>query len=516
MTIASLDHSLGQAVLDALARRPDNSIRFASLDRPSVHDFAALREDSMRVAAAFDAMGLRPGDTIMVQMPNWHENMILWFAALVRGLIFVPVIHIFGATELRDILTRSKAKALFIPDRWRKIDFLARLRDVGPIDTLHHIIVVGETAEFEGAIKWDEFLGLAMGRMSMVEPACPQTLAALIFTSGTTSQPKGVLHSHSSLAHETKTANFWSEGASHRSLLVGFPAGHVAGLTSMLMPILCDFNAVFMDQWDANQAADLIANYGLGWSTGAPFHLMSLLDAAKPGQLATLQRYLLGGANVPPALVERAEKAGITAFRAYGSTEHPTVTSGHGTDTLADRAYSDGQLLPGCSIRIVDEDGNNVADGEAGEVLTRGDDLMTGYLGLGREGFDDDGWFKTGDIGMITPTGRLAIVDRKKDIIIRAGENISSREVEDLIRAIAAVSDVAAVGWPHERYGEQVGVFVILKPGAQLSLEMISTHFAAAGVARAKTPEHLRIVDEFPRTASGKVQKPELRRMISG
>jgi acyl-CoA synthetase (AMP-forming)/AMP-acid ligase II len=516
MMTTSTEHSLGQAVLDALSQRPDRTIRFASLDHPSVHDFAALRKDSLRVAAALDALGLQPGDTIVVQLPNWHENIVLWFAALVRGLIFVPVVHIYGATELRDILVRSKARALFVPDRWRRIDFQARVRDVGQIDPQPLTVVVGTPTELPGAISWEGFLNAGANRVSAVEPAEPTTLAALIFTSGTTSVPKGVLHSHYSLACESETANFWVEGASHRGLLVGFPAGHVAGLTSMLMPVLCDFDVVFMDQWDAGQAVDLIARYELGWSTGAPFHLMGILDSAKPEQLEKLQRYLLGGANVPPSLVERAEQAGITAFRAYGSTEHPTVTSGHATDTLADRAYSDGQLLPGCSIRIVNEDGIAVPDGEDGEVLTRGPDLMTGYLGLEREGFTDDGWFKTGDIGIITPSGRLAIVDRKKDVIIRAGENISSREVEDLVRLMPAISDVAAVGWPHERYGEQVGVFVILATGATLNLDTIRDHFLALGIARAKTPEHLRVVDDFPRTASGKVQKPELRSMITG
>jgi acyl-CoA synthetase (AMP-forming)/AMP-acid ligase II len=509
------DMSLGQAVLDALAKRPGRTIRFSSLQRPSVHDFASLRFETLQVAAALDALGLKPGDNIVVQLPNWHENMVLWFAALVRGLIFVPVVHIYGATELRDILCRSNAKALFVPDMWRKIDFLSRVNEVGPVEALRHIVVVGQPAGVADAISWDRFLANGAHSVAAMAPATARTLAALIFTSGTTSIPKGVLHSHASLANESETANFWIDGATNRDLLVGFPAGHVAGLTSMLMPILCDFNAVFMDQWEAVQAVDLIARYKLGWSTGAPFHLMGLLDEAKPGQLASLQRYLLGGANVPPALVERAEHAGITAFRAYGSTEHPTVTSGHATDTLEDRAYTDGQLLPGCTIHIVDEDGAAVADGEAGEVLTRGSDIMTGYLGLGREGFTGDGWFKTGDIGVITPSGRLAIVDRKKDIIIRAGENISSREVEDLVRAIPGVADVAAIGWPHERYGEQVGVFVTLNAGAALSLDIIRAHFAASGVARAKTPEHLHIVDEFPRTASGKVQKPALRRLIS-
>jgi acyl-CoA synthetase (AMP-forming)/AMP-acid ligase II len=507
-------YSLGQAVLDALAERPNRRIRFASLQRPSVHDFATLRLDTLQVAAALDVLGLKPGDIIAAQLPNWHENIILWFAALVRGLVFVPIVHIYGATELRDILVRSKAKALFVPDTWRKIDFLQRVVDVGSVETLRHIIIIGQPTGVPGATSWDMFLAKGAHYGAEVQLASAQTLAALIFTSGTTNMPKGVLHSHASLAHESETARFWIEGATNRDLLVGFPAGHVAGLTSMLMPVLCDFNAVFMDQWEAAQAVNLVARYQLGWSTGAPFHLMGLLDEAQPGQLGTLQRYLLGGANVPPSLVERAEQAGITAFRAYGSTEHPTVTSGHAADTLADRAMTDGQLLPGCTIQIVDEDGAVVVNGEAGEVLTRGTDIMTGYLGLGREGFTNDGWFKTGDIGMITPSGRLTIVDRKKDIIIRAGENISSREVEDLVRSIPGVADVAAVGWPHERYGEQVGVFVTLHTGATLNLEIIHAHFTASGVARTKTPEHVRIINELPRTTSGKVQKPALRQLI--
>jgi acyl-coenzyme A synthetase/AMP-(fatty) acid ligase len=187
------DMSLGQAVLDALAKRPGRTIRFSSLQRPSVHDFASLRFETLQVAAALDALGLKPGDNIVVQLPNWHENMVLWFAALVRGLIFVPVVHIYGATELRDILCRSNAKALFVPDMWRKIDFLSRVNEVGPVEALRHIVVVGQPAGVADAISWDRFLANGAHSVAAMAPATARTLAALIFTSGTTSIPKGVL-----------------------------------------------------------------------------------------------------------------------------------------------------------------------------------------------------------------------------------------------------------------------------------------------------------------------------------
>ena len=222
---------------------------------------------------------------------------------------------------------------------------------------------------------------------------------------------------------------------------------------------------------------------------------------------------MTGAAAVPPTLVERADRAGVPSYRCYGSSEHPSVTSSLPSDPLEKRAMTDGSPMPPNEIRIVDDDGKDVDPGKPGEVATRGPELFVGYSddALNVAAFLPGGWFLTGDIGVVDAEGYLTITDRKKDVIIRGGENIASKEVEDVLSRHSAIDDVAVVAEPDERYGERVCAFVTLREGADLSLDEVRRLFANAGVARQKTPERLEVVDAFPRTAAGKIKKFELR-----
>jgi acyl-CoA synthetase (AMP-forming)/AMP-acid ligase II len=273
-----------------------------------------------------------------------------------------------------------------------------------------------------------------------------------------------------------------------------------------------------MDAWDPALAARLIAEHQATFTAGTPLHLATLLDAAAGGgdDLSSLRSYMTGAASVPPALVERAERAGITAYRCYGSTEHPTVTSGRADDPLDRRAKTDGRLLPGNEVRVVDDDGCDTASGSAGEVCTRGPELFVGYRDpqLDTDAFLPDGWFRTGDIGLLDAEGYLTITDRKKDVIIRGGENISSKEVEDVLALHPGVGEVAVVGVGDERYGEVVCAVVIPSAGARPSLDDLRRHVLESGLARQKAPERLELLTELPRTPAGKVKKFELRRRI--
>jgi acyl-CoA synthetase (AMP-forming)/AMP-acid ligase II len=214
--------------------------------------------------------------------------------------------------------------------------------------------------------------------------------------------------------------------------------------------------------------------------------------------------------------VLRAQEIGVPMVRAYGSTEHPTSTGADYDDPLDKRAYTDGKLRPGCELRLLDDEGRNVGRGERGEIVTMGAEMFLGYLdpALNEQLFTDDGWFRTGDIGVMDEQGFLTIVDRKKDIIIRGGENISSKEVEDVLMRHPAVSEAAVVAWPDAVYGERVGAFLRLHEGRSIDLPAIIEHFSAAGVARQKTPERLVIVDDFPRTPYGKILKRDLRKLV--
>jgi acyl-CoA synthetase (AMP-forming)/AMP-acid ligase II len=243
---------------------------------------------------------------------------------------------------------------------------------------------------------------------------------------------------------------------------------------------------------------------------------MTLMDAVEEHGVdaSSIEHWSVGGAGVPPSLIERAEALGWCAARSYGSTEHPTVTAGHDSDPLGKRASTDGRVLRGTEVRIVDEIGQDLPPGTAGEIVIRGSELMLGYRreDLNESAFLPGAWFRTGDIGVVDVDGFLTVTDRLKDVVIRGGENISSREVEDLLlKHHSDVLEVAVVGVPDERYGERLCACVKLRPGASLSLDVVRESFRAAGVAIQKAPERIEVVEDFPRTPAGKVKKFELR-----
>jgi acyl-CoA synthetase (AMP-forming)/AMP-acid ligase II len=387
------------------------------------------------------------------------------------------------------------------------------------MNSLQHIITIGGERESDRRIVPFEELVETSGADSKepsqeIARAAPGDIFAIIYTSGTTGgEPKGAIHTHESFGCELLVgADIWIPEGERRAPLVVFPPGHIAGFAYSLMPIIDGSGAVYMDSWNAAAAASLVERYDLAWAFGTPFHLTTLLEAAAPGQLTRIRMFGCGGASVPPSLIERADTAGVKAFRAYGSTEHPSISSGRRGDSLRIRAYTDGRPMPGVEVRILDADNALCGAGEFGEIVTRGPELFRGYLAAKHDAEAlQDGWYRTGDLGEIDSEGALTIVDRKKDIIIRGGENISSKEVEDIILQIDGVLAVAVIGWPDERYGERVAAFVQTKSGRPLKLETVTEHFKNSGTARFKTPERLMHVDDFERSAAGKILKVPLR-----
>jgi acyl-CoA synthetase (AMP-forming)/AMP-acid ligase II len=242
-----------------------------------------------------------------------------------------------------------------------------------------------------------------------------------------------------------------------------------------------------------------------------------LLDHLEPELIGRIKHITTGATSIAPDMMLRCERMGAPASRIFGTTEHPTVAGSLPADLLHKRIHTDGRIMAGGRVRIVDDDNRDVPSGERGEIWTIGPQLFLGYLDaeLNAAAFTGDGWFRTGDIGVLDAEGYLSVVDRKKDIIIRGGENISSKEVEDLLVTHPAVAEVAAIAWPDPRLGEKVGVFVRTRPGANLDLPAIVAHFEASGLARHKTPEYLVLVEDFPRTSVGKILKLELRKRVA-
>jgi acyl-CoA synthetase (AMP-forming)/AMP-acid ligase II len=498
---------------------PDGEFIVASPTRPASLTYREMHAEARRLAGALHALGLRKGDVFALEMPNWMEACLAYLAAAHLGLVVVPIIHIYRAKEVEFILHQSGAKAFMIPDTWSGVDYLATLAEIRDrLPDLEHVIVVGDKVP-DGCIAWPDIA--ARASEDFPRPSLsPDEAHLLAYTSGTTADPKGVVHSHNTLLAECRAIVDSSGGGPSDVFLCPNPIGHIAGIYSALIaPFLLGYKKlVLMDGWDPKWALDLVAEHRVTRTGGATFFLMTMLSHPEFSSVDTssLEAFGLGGANVMPALVQQAETLGWAAFRSYGCTEHPSITMARPDAPLEKRAFTDGQAMLDVELRLVDDDGRDVPPGDEGEVVSRGPDQFLGYMDpdMDAEAFDEGGWFHTGDIGRLDEDGYLAITDRKKDIIIRGGENISAREVEEVLMTHPKVLDVAVTPVSDAKYGEKVCAFVITG-GKELTLDEVRAHFAEKGVAKQKTPERIEIVEEFPRTLAGKVQKYLLKRQLS-
>jgi acyl-coenzyme A synthetase/AMP-(fatty) acid ligase len=507
-------------LLDVMTRsalaRPDAYLCLESDVRPGRITAAELMRESGLLASALHASGIGAGDVVAMQLPNWIEAMALCQACVQLGAIMLPITAIFGGAELEYIVGNAGAKIVFMPGLWRKRDYreaVAPLRARTPVTT----VVILDDSAGEGAISWADFRQRA-GASFPPTQAQPDDVVAMIYTSGTTSNPKGVMHTHNSLLSDSRAAvTFWRDAIS-KTYLSPWPFGHIAAQLSYIHFWADGANLVLTDRWEPLEVARIIARHRVAATTGVPYFLQSLMDAADASavDISSLESYGTGATNVPPDLIRRCSERGIFCYRQYGSTEHPTVTSGVPGDPIDRLINTDGRCIGGNRIRILDDEGNDLPPGVDGEIATAGPERCIGYNDDGRnaESFTADGWFLTGDIGNLDPDGYLTITDRKKDIIIRGGENISSREVEECLLRHPAVAEAAAVAMPDSRLGEKVCVFVVLRAGATLTLDQVVAHFAASGLARQKTPERIVETAALPRTATGKVQKEVLRRQL--
>ena len=496
---------------------PELPIVLHSVERPGSLTLATLHERARGMAAAFAAQGVGRGDVVAVQLPNWAETAVAYLAFSMLGAVFVPIVHIYGPRETDWILRASGARMLLCPDRWGNLDFLDRLERM-PAAAELQVVIVGDEVP-PGAVSWDAVADAAPGDLDAppVEASDP---LLVVYTSGTTSEPKGVIHTHQTFLAELRNMPQMPMDDRELVTLHPWPAGHIGGLCSLLGPIVTGSRVVIIDRWDPEDAAQQIADHGVNAIGGTPFHVTALLDMWEGGdpRLAGVREVISGGAGVPAALVERAAESGWSMRRSYGSSEHPTATSGTRTGPLAPRAWTDGGICDGTELRVVDAEGHDAPVGGEGELWLRGPEQFLGYTDPARNGdaFAPGGWFRSGDVGVLDADGNVTITDRLKDIIIRGGENLSSLEIEDLLQRHPAVAEAAAVGLPDPRYGERVCAFLILASGAtEPGIPDLIAHFAALGAAKQKTPERVVVVADFPRTAAGKVKKNELRKQFA-
>ncbi|KHK89898.1 AMP-binding protein [Novosphingobium malaysiense] len=468
--------------------------------------------DAEALSAAMHARGLRPGDVIAFQVPNWRETMVINTAAAMSGLVVNPIVPIYRDHEVTLMLGDCGAKAFFVASSFRKYDFAAMAQRIrADLPELDHVFTVrGEGQDDYAAL-------VAEGRASrFARPKVdPLGVKMVLYTSGTTGRPKGVLHSHVSIARILKESGaYWGVQPGEGTLMPS-PVTHVSGYANGLeAPFICGTRTVLMESWNADEALALIDRHHLVGTVAATPFLVELAAAARKAgnPLPSFRFFACGGAAVPNDLIPAANAAfaHCRAFRVFGASEVPLVTFGWpNVETLA--ATTDGAIVD-YDVRIVDHEDRDLPNGQEGEILARGPGMMLGYAdeAQSREAITTDGFFRTGDLGVRSDEGAITITGRKKDLIIRGGENISAKEIEDVLHAHPNVREAAVVAMPHARLGEGVCAY-ILSEGERPSPQDLAAHVAASGLARQKIPERFEYREDFPRTASGKVRKDQLR-----
>ncbi len=508
------DDTLGGLVDAAFKTHPDLAVRIWSDTRPAQTTIGAVAVLARELAGGLAARGVGPGDVVAFQLPNWLEAAVTFYAVALTGATLVPIVHFYGPHEVGYVLRESQARALITTHRFGHLDYIAALEELRPgLPALETVAIVGEGPVPAGAIAFTDLFGDPVDGPTPVDPDAP---AVVGYTSGTTAAPKGVIHTHRTLVAELHQVT--TMGATGGTpILTGAPVGHAIGMQAgLLLPLVRVLGVHLTDVWDPARVLAAMLETGVTSGAGSTFFLQSLLDdpSCTAEHRALMGHVGLGGAPVPAAFVDRAHGLGISIVRSYGSTEHPSTTGSTHDDPYEMRGYTDGRALPGVELRLVDEAGHPVAAGTPGEILSRGPDLFAGYTDatLTATAVDADGWYATGDVGVLDHNGALTITDRIKDIIIRGGENISAAEIEELLAQIPGVAEVAVVAAPDVRLGEHACAFVrALTDATPPDLATVRVHLERTGLARQKWPEEVRVVDTFPRTPSGKVKKFELR-----
>ncbi|WP_346839454.1 AMP-binding protein [Microbulbifer sp. SAOS-129_SWC] len=486
--------------------------------------FGSIADQARRLITGLQKLGLEQGDVISFQLPNWREAVILDIAASAMGLVVNPVIPIYRDRELRFILKDARTKLIFIPERVRSLEFpsmIARLK--AELPDLQHIVTVRAADNYAGMLRFEALLDSDPADLSKLPTIDPNSVKTILYTSGTTGNPKAVLHSHNTLSRVIQNSVESWRLTGEDIMLMPSPVTHITGYGSgMVLPFITPVKSALMARWDADAAVEFIQRIAATASVGATPFLVELLAAAKRHntKLPSMRLFACGGASVPPKLIDQCydELENCRAFRVYGSTEAPVITQGFVGDGQQGLAAATDGMIYGYDIKIVDDSGSSLPVGCEGEIAVRGAGLMLGYADpeQNRASHDTDGYFYTGDIGMCTEDQAILITDRKKDIIIRGGENISAREIEDVLYEHPGIREVAVVAMPHERLGEGVCAYIV-PVGNPLSIDLkgVAAFASKAGMARQKIPEHIEVVQDLPRTASGKVKKDILRNEIS-
>ncbi|HCO1418670.1 TPA: medium-chain fatty-acid--CoA ligase [Escherichia coli] len=485
------------------------------------YTYSALDHAASCLANWMLAKGIESGDRIAFQLPGWCEFTVIYLACLKIGAVSVPLLPSWREAELVWVLNKCQAKMFFAPTLFkqtRPVDLILPLQNQLP--QLQQIVGVDKLAPATSSLSLSQIIADNTPLTTAITTHGDE-LAAVLFTSGTEGLPKGVMLTHNNIlgserAYCARLNLTWQD-----VFMMPAPLGHATGfLHGVTAPFLIGARSVLLDIFTPDACLALLEQQRCTCMLGAtPFvyDLLNLLEK-QPADLSALRFFLCGGTTIPKKVARECQQRGIKLLSVYGSTESSPHAVVNLDDPLSRFMHTDGYAAAGVEIKVVDDARKTLPPGCEGEEASRGPNVFMGYFDepeLTARALDEEGWYYSGDLCRMDEAGYIKITGRKKDIIVRGGENISSREVEDILLQHPKIHDACVVAMPDERLGERSCAYVVLKaPHHSLSLEEVVAFFSRKRVAKYKYPEHIVVIEKLPRTASGKIQKFLLRKDI--
>jgi long-chain acyl-CoA synthetase len=473
----------------------------------------ALRDRSARLATALAGLGLVADDKVVVMMPNGPEVLVGYEGIWRAGLVAIPVLFLLESHELRYILEDSGAGGIITsPDVHAKV-----AQAIAGMEQPPRVIVTGPRETIPtGCLSFDDLVAASAPRPDVAERS-GSDVATILYTSGTTGHPKGVMQTHHNLYANAQ--NVWNSAKTRErgeTGLVVLPLAHSFGLGLLVTGYLFGGRGILMRWFNPEGALELIQRYKAKGMAGVPtmFVYMLMHPNADKYDTSSVTRWVVGAAPMPIEQLNAFEKKfGGTMYVGYGLTESCPTLAGE-REGMPRKPGSTGIPVEGVTVKIVDDDGKEVPRGKIGEIIARGENISPGYYKNPQATAETfrDGWLYTGDMGYLDEDGYLFIVERKKDLIIRGGLNVYPKDVEEVIYRLGAVQEAAVVGIPDAMMGEEVCAYIVLRSGAALTAEEVSQH-CQSNLAKYKTPRYVEFVPALPKTNIGKIQKKEIRKL---
>jgi acyl-CoA synthetase len=508
--------SLGQWIADSVARHPDKTVVQDASGQGITYQ--ELEDKASRFAAFLAERGVGIGDVVTMHLPNWWQTAVVTYATFKLGAVINPLPPTYGWKDLAFVMNKSASKAVIVPGKFRSADYTEHLDRIKDELAIAPAIVVIGNGNIDCGTSFEQAVSgplLAQEHYAGADEPC-----LVLFTSGSESQPKGVVHTHNTAIYGERALSGTLQLTSDDVCFMASPVTHTSGfMHGILMTLITGSSVSLLDVFKGDVAVEQMAASRASWTMGATPFLSDVVESMEQSgkRLPDLRYFLCGGAPIPEVVVRRAQQVGIRVLSIYGSTESPPHTVTWPSDPIEAAWQADGRALPGIEVCAVDDNGQALPPGKEGEQWSRGPHAFIGYLGepeLTASTLDADGWYHSGDLATVGADGTVRIVGRIKDMIIRGGQNISAREVENILLEHPACHIVSVIGIPHPRMGEVCCAVVVCHPGQQLDFDDMKQFLIGRGVARFKLPEYLVLRGELPTTPSGKIQKYKLRQEL--